>query len=95
MDEINDTYGPSGPIAPSISRCERILEGLVEDLSETYAPPRFYVFVEVVNLKFLKCGRVTNVFKHVRRAFERYVSRVWDELAAGFACHHDVLGGKS
>lgn len=35
-EHINSAYGPSGPIAPSIPSCEKILTGIISDLTQEY-----------------------------------------------------------
>ena len=83
MEGINSTYGPTGPIAPSIPICEEILTGIIQDLTDKYALLRpvsnFY------SNNYMQCGWDADVCKHVRRASERHVSCVWNELAASLA----------
>ncbi|KAF8489108.1 alpha/beta-hydrolase [Gautieria morchelliformis] len=58
MEYINGTYGPSGPVAPSIQLCETILTGIIGDLTQDVGGTSMCLNMYDVRLKDISpaCG---------------------------------------
>jgi hypothetical protein len=78
MENINGTYGPSGPTAPSIQLCENILMGIIGDSTQECA---FLIPLPVMQIILRQRGWHVDVPQHVRRAPAGHISWVWYELA--------------
>lgn len=63
METLNDTYGTSGPLPPSIAVCEGILTGMIDGLTQEYQYFRSRLFF--VTLIFLQRRWQGYVHKYV------------------------------